>query len=48
MALRATAQLRIVPDDEEAARRLRGILFGMPHFERTKKCSHFNASSEEM
>jgi ketopantoate reductase len=38
----------IVPDDEEAARRLREMFFSMPHFERTRKCSHFNTSPEEM
>jgi len=38
----------IAPDDEEAARRLREMLFSMPHYERTKKCSHFNTSPEEM
>ncbi len=37
-----------VPDDEEAAGRLRETLLSMPHFERTKKCSHFNTSPEEM
>jgi 2-dehydropantoate 2-reductase len=37
-----------VPDEEEAARRLRQMMFSMPHYERTKKCSHFNTSPEEM
>lgn len=44
----ADTELFLIPDDEEAARRLRQMMFSMPHYERTKKCSHFNTSPEEM
>ena len=37
-----------VRDEEEAARRFRQMLLSMPHYERTKTCSHFNTSPEEM
>lgn len=38
----------LVPDDEEAAKRLRQMLFSWPHYERTRKHSHFDTSPEEM
>ena len=38
----------LVPDEEEAARRLRQMLFRMPHYERTRRHSHFDTSPEEM
>jgi len=38
----------LVPDDEEAAKRIRQALFRMPHYERSRKHSHFDTSRDEM
>jgi ketopantoate reductase len=44
----ADARPFLVSDDEEGAKRLRQSLFNMPHYERTRKHSHFDTSREEM
>lgn len=40
--------LFLLPDVEEAARKLRQLILGMPHYERTRAHSHFDTSPEEM
>lgn len=42
------AKLFLLPDVEEAARKFRQIILGMPHYERTRTHSHFDTSPEEM
>lgn len=37
-----------ITDEEEAANKLRQMILGMPHYERTRKHSHFATSPEEM
>lgn len=38
----------LIPDEKEAAGKLRKMLLTMPHYERTRKHSHFDTSPEEM
>lgn len=38
----------LLSDEWDTANRFRQMMFSMPHYERTKKCSHFNTSPEEM
>ena len=38
----------LLTDEAAAANRFRQMMLSMPHYERTKGCSHFNTSPEEM
>ncbi len=38
----------LISDEEEAAIRVRLMMLGLPHYERTRKHSHFNTSPVEM
>jgi len=44
----ADTTLFLVSDEEEAARGLSQMIFSMPHYERTRRHSHFDSSPEEM